>query len=77
MKVQCIKAVAPLISGAVYTVRFASDRAFYLEEVDPPPEYSGFHKWRFRPLEEKGDTFISDYIQIDEHILSFPLNQEI
>ena len=77
MRVRCIKAAGPLVLNAVYTVCFANSAAFFLEEVDAPRPYKGFWKWRFRPLEEKGDTFISDYIQIDEHILSYPLNQEI
>jgi hypothetical protein len=67
MKVVCIKPNGYLTLNAVYTVIGDTGHGgFYLAELEAPEGYTGFWKWRFRPIEEKGDVFIEEFITIDE-----------
>ncbi len=67
MKVICIAPAGPLIHNEVYIVIGINGLFGYiLAEVIPPEEYKGFLRSRFRPIEEKGDMFIEEFIIIDE-----------
>ena len=67
MKVRCIYSAGPLTLGEIYTVMAENGKGGYmLAEVAAPSGYSGFWKWRFVPLEEKGDMLIEEFINIRE-----------
>ena len=66
MKVICIKPAEPLVLDRVYTVVYDDGIGLFLSEVEPPYPHKCFYKWRFRPIEEKGDMFIEEFITIDE-----------
>ncbi len=63
MKVICIIPISALILNNTYTVIGETKYGgFLLYEIKAPFGYHGFWKWRFRPIEEKGDMFIEEFV---------------